>query len=151
MKKYILKFEEVGIKDVGMVGGKNASLGEMIRTLGAKGVPVPSGFTVTADGYFYFLQSTGLDKFIKETLKGLNTKNLKELERRGKLIREKIVATEFPKDLNDDIVAAYRNFIEKRYGKNADVAVRSIGDGGRSAGRELCRRAGELSRHPWRA
>jgi len=108
-----------------MVGGKNASLGEMIRTLGAKGVPVPSGFTVTADAYYYFLKSTGLDKFIKETLKGLNTKNLKELERCGKLIRDKIVATEFPKDLNDDIVAAYRNFIEKRYGKNADVAVRS--------------------------
>ncbi len=125
MKKYILKFEEVGIKDVGMVGGKNASLGEMIRTLGAKGVPVPSGFTVTADGYYYFLASTGLDKFIKETLKGLNTKNLKELERRGKLIRDKIVATEFPKDLNDDIENAYRNYIEKRYGKNADVAVRS--------------------------
>lgn len=125
MKKYILKFEQVGIKDVGMVGGKNASLGEMIRTLGAKGVPVPSGFTVTADAYYYFLASTGLDKFIKETLKGLNTKNLKELERRGKLIREKIVATEFPKDLNADIMVAYRNYIEKRYGKNADVAVRS--------------------------
>ena len=125
MKKYILKFEEVGIKDVGMVGGKNASLGEMIRTLGAKGVPVPSGFTVTADAYYYFLASTGLDKFIKETLKGLNTKNLKELEQRGKSIREKIVATEFPKDLDEDIVNAYHNFIEKRYGKNADVAVRS--------------------------
>jgi pyruvate,water dikinase len=125
MKKYILKFEEVGIKDVGMVGGKNASLGEMIRTLGAKGVPVPSGFTVTADAYYYFLASTGLDKFIKETLKGLNTKNLKELERVGKLIREKMVATEFPDDLNKDIVEAYHNFIEKRYGKNADVAVRS--------------------------
>jgi pyruvate,water dikinase len=124
-KQYILKFEEVGIKDVGMVGGKNASLGEMIRTLGAKGVPVPSGFTVTADGYYYFLASTGLDKFIKETLKGLNTRNLKELERVGKLIREKIVATEFPDDLNKDIVDAYHNFIEKRYGKNADVAVRS--------------------------
>jgi len=125
MKKYILKFEEVGIKDVGMVGGKNASLGEMIRTLGAKGVPVPSGFTVTADGYYYFLASTGLDKFIAETLKGLNTKNLKELERVGKLIREKIVATEFPDDLNTDIESAYKEFIEKRYGKNADVAVRS--------------------------
>ena len=75
--------------------------------------------------YYYFLASTGLDKFIKETLKGLNTKNLKELERVGKLIREKMVATEFPDDLNKDIVDAYRNFIEKRYGKNADVAVRS--------------------------
>ncbi len=53
-KKYILKFEEVGIKDVGLVGGKNASLGEMIKTLKSKGVPVPSGFVVTASAYYYF-------------------------------------------------------------------------------------------------
>ena len=70
-QKHILKYEEVGIKDVGLVGGKNASLGEMIRTLKAKGVPVPSGFVVTASAYFYFLEKTGLDKFIKTTLKGL--------------------------------------------------------------------------------
>ena len=90
MKKYILKFEEIGIKDVGMVGGKNASLGEMIRTLGAKGVPVPSGFAVTADGYFHFLKETGLDEFIRTTLKGLDTKNFKDLQRCGKLVRDKM-------------------------------------------------------------
>ncbi len=123
-EKYTKKFEEVGIKDVGLVGGKNASLGEMIRTLGAKGVPVPSGFAVTADGYFHFLEETGLEEFIKETLKGLDTKDLKELERRGKLVRDKIMHTEFPADLQAEIMAAYRE-VERRYGKNTDVAVRS--------------------------
>jgi len=122
--KFILKFEEVGIKDVAEVGGKNASLGEMIRTLHAKGVPVPSGFTVTATAYFYFLKETGLDIFIRDTLKGLNTKNLKELERCGNLVREKIMKTEFPEDLAKAIKEGYRE-LEKRYGKQADVAVRS--------------------------
>ncbi len=123
-KKHIVKFEEVGIKDVPLVGGKNASLGEMIRTLQAKGVPVPSGFIVTAAAYFYFLKKTGLDKFIKETLKGLNTKNLKQLHDRGSTIRYEFMHTKFPKDLAVEIVRGYRE-LEKRYGKNADVAVRS--------------------------
>ena len=59
-QKHILKYEEVGIKDVSQVGGKNASLGEMIVTLKSKGVPVPSGFVVTAAAYYYFLQSANL-------------------------------------------------------------------------------------------
>ncbi|MDP2598356.1 MAG: phosphoenolpyruvate synthase [Candidatus Liptonbacteria bacterium] len=123
-KKHILKFEDVGIKDVGLVGGKNASLGEMIRSLQGKGVPVPSGFIVTAAAYFYFLKKTGLDKFVRETLRGLNTKNLKQLHERGSTIRYAIMHTAFPKDLAAEIVRGYRE-LEKRYGKNADVAVRS--------------------------
>ncbi len=123
-QKRIVTFEEVGIKDVNLVGGKNASLGEMIRTLGAKGVPVPSGFVVTAEAYFYFLRETGLDTFIKNTLMGLNTKDLKNLHRRGSAIRAAIMKTEFPKDLDAEIIRGYRE-LEKRYGKNADVAVRS--------------------------
>jgi pyruvate, water dikinase len=123
-QKHILKFEEVGIKDIGMVGGKNASLGEMIRTLKSKGVPVPSGFVVTASAYFHFLKETGVDEFIKKTLKGLDTKNLKELHRCGEACRSAMMRTEFPKDLTAEIVQGYRE-LEKRYGKNADVAVRS--------------------------
>ncbi|MDO8515959.1 MAG: PEP/pyruvate-binding domain-containing protein, partial [bacterium] len=123
-KKHIVKFENVGIKDVALVGGKNASLGEMIRTLQGKGVPVPSGFIVTAAAYFYFIKKTGLDQFIKETLKGLNTKNLKQLHQCGSTIRYAIMHTEFPADLTSEIRKAYREF-EKRYGKNADAAVRS--------------------------
>jgi pyruvate, water dikinase len=123
-KIFTVPFEKVGIKDVGLVGGKNASSGEMIRTLASKGVPVPSGFIVTSSAYYYFLEKTGLDKFIRTTLKGLNTKNLGELEKRGKLIREKIIRAEFPDDLKAEILKGYRE-LEKRYGKNADVAVRS--------------------------
>ena len=123
-KNFTLKFEEVGIKDVGEVGGKNASLGEMIQTLSAKGVPVPSGFVVTASAYFYFLEKTGLDIFIKKTLKGLNTKNLSELHRRGSAIRGAIMKTEFPEELAYEIKRGYR-ILEKRYGRHVDVAVRS--------------------------
>lgn len=122
--KHTVLFEQVGIKDVGEVGGKNASLGEMIQALAKKGVPVPSGFVVTASAYYYFLEKTGLDDLIKKTLKGIDTKNLSELARRGKTIRGAISRTEFPKDLAEEIVKGYRA-LEKRYGRNADVAVRS--------------------------
>jgi pyruvate,water dikinase len=122
--QFTVKYEEVGIKDVGQVGGKNASLGEMIHTLKSKGVPVPSGFVVTASAYFYFLKETGLDTFIRETLNGLDTKNLKDLEKRGKIVRDAIVKKEFPKDLQDEIVSRYHE-LEKHYGKMSDVAVRS--------------------------
>ncbi len=124
-QKNILRYEEVGIKDVAQVGGKNASLGEMIVTLKSKGVPVPSGFVVTASAYYYFLKSTKLDLYIAKTLKGLNTKDLKDLAKRGKMVRETIIKASLPVDLEREITGAYHNFIEKRYGKNADVAVRS--------------------------
>ena len=122
--KLILWMEEVGIKDVARVGCKNALLGEMIQRLGPKGVKVPSGFIVTAEAYRYFLKVTGLDLFIAATLKGLDTRDLKDLARRGALIRERIKRTSFPKDLEEAIHAAYRQ-MEKRYGRNIDAAVRS--------------------------
>ncbi len=124
-QKHIVKYEEVAIKEVPQVGGKNASLGEMIVTLKSKGVPVPSGFVITASAYFYFLKSAKLDVYIAKTLKGLNTKNLKDLAKRGKMVRDAIMKANFPVDLKRDIAGAYHNFIEKRYGKDADVAVRS--------------------------
>ena len=136
-KKFILPFEEVGIRDVGLVGGKNASLGEMLSKLSPKGVRIPGGFIVTAEAYRYFLKSKiknqkskiqfkiqNLEEFIKQTLKRLDTKNLKDLATRGKLIREAIKNVEFPKDLEEEIIKAYQR-MEKEYGKNVDVAVRS--------------------------
>ncbi len=122
--KFTVRYEEIGIKDVSSVGGKNASLGEMIHTLKEKGVPVPSGFVVTAEAYFHFMKQTGLEEFIRKALDGLDTKNLKELERRGKLVRDAIMKKKFPEDLASEIVARYHE-LEKRYGKNSDVAVRS--------------------------
>ncbi len=121
---FILWFEDIGMDNVAQVGGKNASLGELIRALEPKGVRIPHGFAVTAAAYYHYLEETGLDTFIETTLKGLHTKNLKELSRCGKLIREKMRATPLPKDLEKAIAEAYTK-MEKRYGKNADVAVRS--------------------------
>ncbi|MEK7568302.1 MAG: phosphoenolpyruvate synthase [Patescibacteria group bacterium] len=124
MKNFIEQLKNVGIKDVAEVGGKNASLGEMIQSLIPRGVKIPGGFAVTAEAYRYFLEKTGLKKIIKETLNGLNTKNLGDLARRGKLIREAIKKAEFPEDLKQEIAKAYRQ-MEKEYGKNVDTAVRS--------------------------
>ncbi len=127
-KKFTLRFEEVGIKDVGLVGGKNASLGEMIVELGKRGVRVPTGFVVTAYAYRYFLEKTGLKQFIKTTLTGLNTKNLHDLARRAEAVREKIKHTEMPSELKEEIVREYAAF-SKRHSKGktkaVDVAVRS--------------------------
>ena len=122
--KLTLAFEEVSLKDVAQVGGKNASLGEMIRRLGTRGVRVPSGFIVTAEAYRYFLRAAGLDKFIRQTLRGLDTRDLKDLARRGRLIRRAINRADFPPELSVAIVRDYRK-LERRYGRHADVAVRS--------------------------
>jgi pyruvate,water dikinase len=121
---FILWFDEVSMDDVGQVGGKNASLGELIRSVAPKGVRVPGGFAVTAAAYYHYLEATGLDAFIAEMLKGLDTKNLKALAAAGKAIREKMRATALPADLEKEIAKAYAK-MEKRYGKDTDVAVRS--------------------------
>jgi len=126
MTKYplVLPFEKVGIKDVPYVGGKNASLGEMINELGVKGVHVPSGFIISAEAYRYFLRETGVDKKLKEILGGLDTKNLNDLDKRAEAARKAIRDAEFPKVMQAAIATAYHE-MEKRYGKNCDVAVRS--------------------------
>ena len=123
-KKLVCNLAEVGIADVGMVGGKNASLGEMIKNLSPKGIRVPGGFAVTAEGYRYFLRETKLDEFIKKTLDGLDTKNINDLTARALKVREAIKKGKFPKDLEEAIVSEYKK-LEKEYSKNLDVAVRS--------------------------
>ncbi|MBI2595534.1 phosphoenolpyruvate synthase [Candidatus Daviesbacteria bacterium] len=123
-QNFIRLFEDVGILDVSEVGGKNASLGEMIRELEEKGISVPGGYIVTATAYRFFLSETGLDGFIKETLKGLNTGDMEDLKERGGKIREKIKSMDFPDSLRDDILKAH-DAAEKRYGKGVDFAVRS--------------------------
>ena len=80
--KYIKFFNELTIKDVPLVGGKNASLGEMVQKLGKK-INVPDGFAVTAQGYEYFLEKAGINEEIKRQLLGLDTSNMKELSERG--------------------------------------------------------------------
>ncbi len=121
---FILWFEDISMDNVAQVGGKNASLGELIRAVEPKGVRIPHGFAITAAAYYHYLKETGLDLFIEKTLAGLNTKNLKELARCGKLIREKMRVTRLPADLEQAIVTAYEK-MEQQYGKGTDVAVRS--------------------------
>jgi pyruvate,water dikinase len=123
--QHILWFNQITIKDVPKVGGKNASLGEMYQKLSKKGVLVPNGFAVTASAYHYFLKVTGTDKKIRNILKGLNTRRLKDLAGRGAKVRQVILAAEFPEDLEKEIIASYKE-LSKFYKKfNLDVAVRS--------------------------
>ena len=91
---FILWFDQITINDVGLVGGKTASLGEMYRNLSKRGVAVPYGFAVSAYAYKYLVESTGIDKDIRRILKGLNVHNLRDLQDRGSRIRNLIRRTE---------------------------------------------------------
>ncbi len=118
-------FKEISIKDVPQVGGKNASLGEMYRRLTNKGVKIPNGFATTAKDYWYVLESSGLKKQIKEILKDLDVKDIKNLARKGKQIRNLTIQAPLPKDFEKKIILAYRK-LSRQYGvKAVDVAVRS--------------------------
>ena len=123
-QEFILWFDQLGIEDVPLVGGKNASLGEMYRTLGAKGVKVPNGFAVTSKAYDYLVDKSGIKQKIKDALAGLNTHDMKNLQERGLKVRQLFLSVDFPEDLKQPIVTAYDNLC-KQYGENTDVAVRS--------------------------
>lgn len=123
--KYIIWFKDLKIKNVPQVGGKNAALGEMYSSLTSLGIKVPNGFAVTADAYWHFLKTTGLDKKIAKTLEGLDTKNIPDLQRCGRAIREMMVQFEMPDDLREEILAAYQKFSADYNKSNVDVAVRS--------------------------
>ena len=122
--KFVRWFEEIGAKDVSLVGGKNASLGEMIRNLGKKGVNIPPGFAITAEAYKYVIENAGIGERIKETLADLDTHDMRNLAERGEKLRNLIAHSPYPKELEDEIRASYRKMGE-RFGKNVDVAVRS--------------------------
>ncbi len=122
--KFILWFNELSISDVPFVGGKNASLGEMYRNLTKKKVKIPNGFAITAYAYRTLLKESGIEDDMKKALKGLNTKNIKDLQRRGEKVRSIILNAEFPDELKTAISAAYKRLC-KEYGHNTDVAVRS--------------------------
>jgi pyruvate,water dikinase len=125
MSKFIKFFNELRIKDVPRVGGKNASLGEMYQTLSKQGIHVPNGFATTAFAYNFFMAKSGLKKNIKEALDGLDTGNVTDLAKRGAKVRKLIVEAEFPKKLGKEIITAYRK-LSKHYGvTNLHVAVRS--------------------------
>ena len=123
-KPFILFFKDISYEDVPLVGGKNASLGEMYSKLTPKGINVPNGFAVTAEAYKYFIHQNHLDDKIKDALKGLDTHDVLDLQRRGRTVRSLILNAQMPKDLEEEIRKAYR-MLEEEYGNNVDVAVRS--------------------------
>ncbi len=116
MNKNILWFNETGIKDIPLVGGKNASLGEMYSNLRPQGINIPNGFAVTAEAYSYFIAHNDLDKEIRNILKKLDTSNMRNLAERGYRVREAILSAQFPLALRNDIVAAYAK-LSQEYGK----------------------------------
>ncbi|MCP3685617.1 MAG: phosphoenolpyruvate synthase [bacterium] len=122
---FILWFNELGIEDVPLVGGKNASLGEMYRHLTKKNINVPNGFAITANAYRAFILKAGIKKDIVTILSGLKKGNVTDLAERGQKIRELIKKAEFPEILEKEISAAYRKMCREYRVTNVDVAVRS--------------------------
>ncbi|MCE3038182.1 pyruvate, water dikinase [Helicobacter anatolicus] len=123
--KYIKFFKELNNKDVPLVGGKNASIGEMFQELIPAGIKVPNGFAITSDAYWYLLNNGGIKEKIIELLKDVDVTEIDVLKTRSKKIRELIFGTPFPSDLRDEIFEAYK-ILSDEYGmKEADVAVRS--------------------------
>jgi pyruvate,water dikinase len=122
MQPYVIPFESLGIADIPEVGGKNASLGEMISNLSSSGVQVPGGFATTADAYRDFLANDGLDKRIAEKLSTLDIEDVSALADAGRTIRNWIVEAPLPKRLEDDIRSHYDKLVA---GGEGSFAVRS--------------------------
>ncbi len=122
-RAFVRWFKDISLKDIPEVGGKNASLGEMIREL--KNVPVPDGFAITSDAYWFFVKQTDIWSQIKSLLKGLDAKNMRDLARCGKQVRELFNSVSIPQTLAKDIVTAYHALSQKYQQTNSSVAVRS--------------------------
>ncbi len=122
--KYVRFFGEIGIEDVPIVGGKNASLGEMYQNLSHEGVRIPNGFAITAEGYRHMLKEAGALAPLHEAIDNLDPSDVADLARSGKRAREIIYGAGLPKDLAEEIIAAYRK-LQQEYGDDVSLAVRS--------------------------
>ena len=121
---YTRFFEEIGIDDVPLVGGKNASLGEMYRNLSAAGVRVPNGFAITADAYRRALEAARANGALHAILDGLNPADVSDLARRAKRAREIVYGAGLPEDVAGEILSGYRR-LQSEYGDEVSLAVRS--------------------------
>ena len=121
-QKYVYRFSEVNHENLAQVGGKGANLGEMTQA----GLPIPPGFNVSAQAYFYFMKHNKLTKDVTKLLKGLDVEDSKKLQAVSKTIKEKILKGAMPKDLADEIITAYQELSDKAMQRSgAYVAVRS--------------------------
>src|SRR6516165_8369091 len=121
---YIRWFEDIAADDVATVGGKNASLGEMVRKLGRYDIKVPPGFATTADGYRRFLSANNLEPVIASSLADLKTGKASVAEV-GSALRAAVLKAEWPEDLAEGICQAYRDLAQRLDLDEPDVAVRS--------------------------
>jgi pyruvate, water dikinase len=121
---YIRKFEEIGIDDVLLVGGKNASLGEMYRNLSADGVRVTNGFAVTADAYRHIMDGAGAWGPLHSALDGLKVDDVRDLSQRGLRAREIVYGAGLPDEVSAQIIAGYQ-VLQEQYGEDVSLAVRS--------------------------
>jgi pyruvate,water dikinase len=123
MRHYIIPFAKLSVKDVSIVGGKNASLGEMITTLSSLGIQVPDGFALTVDAYYDFLAFNTLSPLLQDTLNRLDRQSLSNLAEVGKHCRELILSASLPDDIVKQIKEGYNKLMGK--GLSHSVAVRS--------------------------
>jgi pyruvate, water dikinase len=141
----VLWLEQVGIDDIPLVGGKNASLGEMIQNLAPKGISIPLGFATTSRAFRFFIEQAGLEPRLRDLFADLDVDNVPNLQERGRRARSMILATRFPVELETAIASAYRELSQYygtmhplpecrtespsaecyRYSQEVDVAVRS--------------------------
>ena len=122
MKKMIAPFSEIGLSDLSLVGGKNASLGEMVRDMKAQGIRVPDGFAMTVHAYHRHLDANGLQDQIDATLKNIDPKNITDLAKRAQKVRDLIISAPLPDDVSAPLLKAYDKLAP---GSLTSVAVRS--------------------------
>jgi pyruvate,water dikinase len=122
--KYIRFFEDLGMNDVPLVGGKTASLGEMYRELVPQGVKVPNGFAITAAAYRYILDKANAWDALHKALEGIDPANMADLSNRGRQAREIVYGAPIPNDLRQEILGAYKA-LQDEYGYDLSLAVRS--------------------------
>lgn len=139
--KYVIPFSELRYTDVNRVGGKNASLGELLSQLTSAGIRVPNGFATTADAFRLFLKESNLNERINKRLESLDVEDVNELAKAGAEIRQWVEEAPFPAELEKEI-REYYDWL--RDGAEISVAVRSFGDCRRSSGRFVRRSAGNL-------
>ncbi len=125
MVQHVLPFISVGINNIGQVGGKNASLGEMIQHLSKLGVQVPNGFATTADAFRDFIKVNKLDKIIYPMLNDLDVDNLLQLKSVAGKIREEILTGKFNPDFEKAVIQSYRDLCQEAGQNDLAVAVRS--------------------------
>ncbi|HJV34497.1 PEP/pyruvate-binding domain-containing protein, partial [Geomonas sp.] len=122
--RYVRWFKELSITDVPLVGGKNASLGEMYRELVPKGIKIPNGFAITAHAYRELIEASGKMQEMRKLLREIDKSDLEAFARKGHRLRELVYEAPLPAEVSSAILAAYHRLC-REYGEDTDVAVRS--------------------------